>query len=46
LQIIRKQGRELMRQWGVERQWKKRLADEVHEWVLLPSAKLWVLAAT
>ncbi|MGI9072523.1 MAG: hypothetical protein ACR2JB_14690, partial [Bryobacteraceae bacterium] len=35
LSTIRKTGRELMCQWGAAKQWKKGLADEVHEWVLL-----------
>jgi P4 family phage/plasmid primase-like protien len=41
LQLIRETGQRLMRQWGVEKQWNKGLADQTHEWVLLQSRRLW-----
>jgi P4 family phage/plasmid primase-like protien len=41
LLVVRKTGRELMRAWNVARQWRKRLTDEVQEWILLESPELW-----
>ena len=41
MQIVRNQGQRLMQQWGVEPQWKRGLAEEVHEWILLRSPELW-----
>ncbi|HEY7306263.1 MAG TPA: phage/plasmid primase, P4 family [Bryobacteraceae bacterium] len=41
LELIRQKGQALMRGWSVPGQWKKGLADEVHEWVILQQPKLW-----
>jgi P4 family phage/plasmid primase-like protien len=39
--VVRETSRKLMQSWGTLKQWKKHLADEVLEWVLLASPTLW-----
>jgi putative DNA primase/helicase len=39
--VIRKVARQLLSSWNVKEQWRKRLADDVQEWVLLASPGLW-----
>lgn len=40
-EVIRTAGQRLMEEWGAASQWKKGIADEVYEWILLKSPALW-----
>jgi P4 family phage/plasmid primase-like protien len=41
LAVVRETGQRLLQQWGVDKQWSRNLAGEIHEWVFLKSNKLW-----